>query len=238
MTAQTTAYYDSTAADYDALHGGDNNPEHIRALERSWPILSSCQVASVLDVGCGTGRTLGWYAARLDGAELCGIDPSSQLLDFARQNVPSATLSVASGEKLPFDDNSIDLVVATGIMHHVDHPAAVIGEMLRVARRFVLVSDHNNFAFGSLKARYVRRWLAATGLLGVATFVKQGLRRQGYTVEDGWWYPYSLLDNFGELARHTEVQYVIPTSYVRSQAPSELQLVQSHLAILASKVAI
>ena len=33
-------------------------------------------------------------------------------------------------------------------MHHVDSPASVIAEMFRVARKAVLISDHNNFAFG------------------------------------------------------------------------------------------
>jgi len=59
MGTNTVAYYDATARRYDALHGA-NEPEHIRALERSWPVVERLAIASVLDVGCGTGRSLRW----------------------------------------------------------------------------------------------------------------------------------------------------------------------------------
>lgn len=235
MAVNTTAYYDQTADQYDAIQGGTNSPEHIRALERAWPIVSQCQIQSVLDVGCGTARTLSWFSQLLPGASLSGVDPSQGLLAIAQKRLPNANFQLAPGEKLPQADESVDLVVATGIMHHVDDPVAVIREMFRVSRVAVLVSDHNNFAFGSKAARYIRRWLAASQLLSVATFVKQGFRRQGYTREDGWWYPYSLLDNFGEFARASAEQYLIPTSFTGSQTLDEFQLIQSHLAVLAFK---
>jgi hypothetical protein len=65
----------------------------------------------------------------------------------------------------------------TGIMHHVDQPARVIGEMLRVARTAIIVFDHNNYAFGGGLARRLRMGLKLCGLLGVASYVKQGLNR-------------------------------------------------------------
>ena len=66
MSKSTIAYYNATAASYDKLHAGDNNLEHIRALQQAWSILSGCGVASVLDVGCGTGRALKWvYETKL-----------------------------------------------------------------------------------------------------------------------------------------------------------------------------
>ena len=58
-------------------------------------------------------------------------------------------------------------------MHHVDLPASVIAEMFRVARKAVLISDHNNFAFGTTMARRIRLVLYSCGLFGIAAFVKQ-----------------------------------------------------------------
>jgi hypothetical protein len=47
MSERTVEYYDRTAADHDALHGGEKNPEHLYALERAWPLLSDCPQADV-----------------------------------------------------------------------------------------------------------------------------------------------------------------------------------------------
>ena len=233
MAANTKKYYDETASKYDELHGGDKNLEHLQALEKSFSFLDG-KIHSVLDVGCGTGRTLNWYAEKKPKLELNGIDPSEGLLQIAQNRLPQAKFSVGQGETLPFDDASIDLVVATGIMHHVDHPKRVIQELSRVARKAVLISDHNNFAFGSMKARKLRLWLHASGLLSLFQFVKQGFRKQGYSQDDGWWYPYSIFNDYTTIAEaHTNV-YVIPTRPANAQA-GNLLLSLSHVAILVVK---
>ena len=74
MARNVTAYYDATANRYDDLHGHD--PEHIRALELHWPSIKRLEPRSVLDVGCGTGRTLRWFSAKAPDIDLFGIDPS------------------------------------------------------------------------------------------------------------------------------------------------------------------
>jgi ubiquinone/menaquinone biosynthesis C-methylase UbiE len=235
MSTNTIAYYDATAARYDELHAGESNLEHIRALERAWSILLSHEVGSVLDVGCGTGRTLKWVHEKNASIRLFGIDPSQGLLDIAMRNLPAAALRIGNGENLPFDASSVDIAIATGIMHHVDEPASVIAEMFRVARKAVLISDHNNFAFGSSMTRRIRMALYACALFGIAAFVKQGFRRQGYSEDDGWWYPYSLLNNHSDIARFSDEMFYIPTRSTNVATLSNFLLNQSHLAVLAIK---
>jgi len=137
------------------------------------------------------------------------------------------------GENLPFDDSSVDVTIATGIMHHVDAPASVIADF-RVARKAVLISDHNNFAFGSTMARRIRLALSC-GLFGIAAFVKQVFRRPGYSEDDGWWYPYSFLNNHADVARFSDEMFYIPTRPLNTAAFSNLLLNQSHFAVLAIK---
>ena len=151
------------------------------------------------------------------------------------QQLPTATLQMGTGENLPFDDFSVDVTIATGIMHHVDAPASVIAEMFRVARKAVLISDHNNFAFGSTMARRIRLVLYSCGLFGIAAFVKQGFRRQGYSEDDGWWYPYSLLNNHADIAQFSDEMFYIPTRPLNTAAFSNFLLNQSHFAVLAIK---
>ena len=154
---------------------------------------------------------------------------------LAKSKLPDADLRVGKGEALPMADVSCELVVATGVLHHADHPREVIREMFRVARKAVLISDHNNFAFGSRSARWLRLWLYATHLLAPATFIKQGFRKQGYSADDGWWYPYSLLNDYGLIGSLSTRQFIIPTRPSYSLEPWNFLLAQSHMAILAVK---
>ena len=166
--------------------------------------------------------------------ELTGIDPSDGLLAIARDRLPQARLEVGYGERIPLENDSVDLAVATGIMHHVDHPTDVIKEMFRVSRKLVLISDHNNFAFGRSIARNVRLGLYSLGLLDFATYIKQGFRKQGYSEGDGWWYPYSLFNDYGLIASLSAQTYILPTR-PSTLLKGNLLLSQSHFAVLAVK---
>lgn len=235
MTDQLVSYYDKTAAEYDTLHGETANPEHTIALELGWPLFESHGVSSVLDVGCGTGRTLNWFNTRAQSLQLYGIEPSGGMLSVASRTLPSADLRQGNGEALPHEDRSIDVVVATGVMHHADNPARVIAEMFRVARKGILISDHNNYAFGGATAQKIRMALKVAGLLGAFIYVKQGFKKQGYSEDDGWWYPYSLFDNYAQIAGNSERLYIMPTRPARADL-GNLVFSQSHVCIVAMKV--
>jgi SAM-dependent methyltransferase len=64
--------------------------------------------ASVLDVGCGSGEFCELAAAR--GAQVSGIDAAAGLVEVARRRLPEADLRVGPIERLPWRDESFDLV--------------------------------------------------------------------------------------------------------------------------------
>lgn len=225
-------YYDATAAGYDALHSTETNPEHTSAMELGWPLFG--EVSSVLDVGSGTGRSLIWLRNQNSHLRLSGIEPSQGMIELARRNLPDVEFTHGKGEAMPYATGSVDVAIATGIMHHADHPARVISEMFRVARKGILISDHNNYAFGGPLTRRLRMTLQMVGLLNAATFVRQGFKKRGYSDDDGWWYPYSLFDNYADIARRSSRLYIIPTKpAVGSMA--NLLFSQGHFCIVAIK---
>ncbi|WP_426413199.1 class I SAM-dependent methyltransferase [Bradyrhizobium ganzhouense] len=228
-----TEYYDKTAAQYDALR--TNEPEHTFALEIGWPLIGD-EVQSVLDVGCGTGRGLSWLAQEYPTLELHGIEPSVSMIAIAAKRLASADIRQGIGERLPFQDESIDVVTATGIMHHADNPALVISEMFRVARTAVLISDHNNYAFGGAMTQRIRIGLKVCGLLKAVNFLRQGFNHRGYSEEDGWWYPYSLFDNYTDIAKRSSRLYIFPTRPAVGSS-SNILFSQGHFALVAMKAA-
>lgn len=101
------------------------------ALEGLTPTLNGDRL---LDVGCGTGMLLRLAKAR--GFHAVGIDASEGMLEKARASGDFAKeeLLCTSATSLPFDDDSIDVVIASGSLVHIPDVAAAVREMLRVLR--------------------------------------------------------------------------------------------------------
>jgi ubiquinone/menaquinone biosynthesis C-methylase UbiE len=93
----------------------------------------------ILDVGCGTGRTLAQIAAALPGHQYVGVDLSPFYLETARKelaNVAEVTLLADNAEKLPFRDGYFDAVTSVYLFHELPRRARrrVAHEMARVLR--------------------------------------------------------------------------------------------------------
>jgi len=90
------------------------------------------QGVKVVDIGCGAGITVQYLR---DACHLCaiGIDLSEQLLQQARERVPDLPVLWASGENLPFPDNSFEGVIAEcslSVMEDVNKVLAECGRIL------------------------------------------------------------------------------------------------------------
>lgn len=66
----------------------------------------------ILEVGCGTGNNV-WYLAR-EGFSLSGVDASPEAISYAserlREDKLSANLQVGDFTRLPYPDNTFDLI--------------------------------------------------------------------------------------------------------------------------------
>ncbi len=92
-----------------------------------------------LDIGCGMGETTRQLAGKLgNGVELIGVDQDPNLIEVARSGPPVAdakiTFQQGDAAHLEFDDQTFDFVFARYLLHHLDHPQAVLAEMLRVCK--------------------------------------------------------------------------------------------------------
>ncbi len=92
--------------------------------------------APCLDVGCG-GGLLAEELSRL-GYRVTGVDPSAPSLETARAHAGQEGLeieyAVATGEELPFGDESFDVVYCCDVLEHVESLERTIAESARVLR--------------------------------------------------------------------------------------------------------
>jgi ubiquinone/menaquinone biosynthesis C-methylase UbiE len=107
------------------------DPVHSAILHRAE---SRFKPASVLDIGCGSGRLLRKVHDSWPEAQLSGVDPAQGMLSVARQLTPEARFSMGSAEALPLEDASVDLALSTISFHHWQDQAAGLREVARVLR--------------------------------------------------------------------------------------------------------
>jgi len=94
----------------------------------------------VLDVGTGPGYLPIEIAKRAPRIKVVGIDSSKALVGIARLNGEKEGVSdqvrfvKCHGNRLPFEDDSYDLVISTGSLHAWKHPVLVINECFRVLK--------------------------------------------------------------------------------------------------------
>ncbi len=118
------------------------SPERVERLEVGRVIdlcLDKGQVENVLDVGTGTGLFAGAFAQR--SLKVSGVDVNPEMLAVARQFVPEGDFHAGTVEKLPFPDDSFDLVFLGLVLHESDDPLKALKEVLRVARQKVCILE-------------------------------------------------------------------------------------------------
>jgi ubiquinone/menaquinone biosynthesis C-methylase UbiE len=212
-------YYTETASRYDTMHKheGVDDAEGRRLI---LSVLRSLEVRSFLDVGSATGRGLKEFASALPGALVCGVEPVAALVQqgVAAGNTETVSLMQASGDALPFADASFDVVSEFSTLHHVPEPSRVVSEMLRVARRAVVIVDSNRFGQGTWPARIFKLILYKIGLWNALNFVRTGGRRYQISEGDGLFYSYSVYDSYAVVAQWADRILLLSNGPIRSRS--------------------
>ena len=86
----------------------------------------------VLELGGGNGEHLNYVLHGFDSYTL--IDLRQAELEDRYERDPRIISIVANAENLPVVDHSIDRVIVTCLLHHVDHPEIVLKEIDRVLK--------------------------------------------------------------------------------------------------------
>ena len=134
---------DSLVLDKDAFHKNFSNMKFYSITKSSeefqyeWLKERCAPHIKVLDFGCGNGEN-GVFGAQC-GAEVIGIDLSPEGVANANLNAKRfgvadhCRFEVMDGEDMTFQDNTFDIGVEYGVLHHVDLDKAMM-ELNRVLK--------------------------------------------------------------------------------------------------------
>ena len=86
----------------------------------------------LLDVACGLGQLL--KVANDYDLDMYGVDISDVAIEMAKAQLPTANLSVANAETLPFENETFDYITCLGSLERMLDLNAVLKEQVRVAK--------------------------------------------------------------------------------------------------------
>lgn len=96
--------------------------------------LADVQYNTLLDIGCGTGYLINMLSSHRS-ADYYGLDLSPEMLKVAKRKLgKSVILTEGTADKLPYADNSFDVVTCIQSFHHYPYPEKAMKEAYRVLK--------------------------------------------------------------------------------------------------------
>ena len=184
-------YHDAAAREYDAKWGIDYGPEALRqVLGKLRKALGEelTPVGRALEIGAGTGYfTLNLARAGLI-EEAVASDISQGMLDALADTADRLELDVetvrSDAERLPFPDESFDLVFGHAVLHHLPDLETAFAEFRRVLQpggRIAFCGEPSHY--GDRLASYPKRAGVRAAPLW-RTLMRAGERRNGHSTSE------------------------------------------------------
>ena len=97
--------------------------------------LEKIEFSNLLDIGCGTG----WLIQNLQKeheSKYYGIDISENMLEKAKEKkIPNSDFMLGKSDKLPYDDETFDIVTCVQSFHHYPDSDKAMKEAYRVLKK-------------------------------------------------------------------------------------------------------
>ena len=132
--AHARRLFDSVAARYDWPAAVFGLGQYGRWRAEMVAGLDPAPKSRVLDVATGTGLVARDVSQRFD-VRVVGLDQSAEMIrEASARQTDNVALVRGDGQRLPFTDETFDVVIHTYLLRYVDDPAATLRELARVLK--------------------------------------------------------------------------------------------------------
>ncbi len=116
-------------------------------MDNMYKELNLKEYKNIIDVGCGTGALCS--VLNQEGLQVTGIEPAMRMLKIGMKKAENKEVNfVQCGtcSKLPFEDKSYDLSIASYVAHGLkpEERKQLFLEMGRLTKHYVIIHDYNN----------------------------------------------------------------------------------------------
>ena len=106
-------------------------------------LLETVRVERIVDVGAGEGFTLHKLQEQKIGKKLEGIEYQKRAIALGKKQYPDIVVKQGSIYELPYTDSSVDLVLCTEVLEHMENPEKALKELVRISKKYLLLSVPN-----------------------------------------------------------------------------------------------
>lgn len=157
MKKRNNIDFDNFACNYRNIHdqnikisGVDSNYFSEYKIKEIYKVIPPRSGLKILDLGCGDGNTTKFFHEYYPEATIYGIDISEESIRVAKKRkIKNCTFRVYDGERVCFADNSFDIILMAGVLHHIkpDYRLSILGEIYRVlnAQGNFFLFEHNPY---------------------------------------------------------------------------------------------
>ena len=146
----------------------------------------------IIDVGCGFGVMCAVLAQEISGSEIFGVDLSVPLLEYAKSSIAGETFEsrvkfeIANVEKMPFENDSFDIVFNVNVVHWVDDSISMLNEIERITKPegYIFIKDLRRSWLGVFEKEINN---ALTLKQAKKIIEDSGLRKGSFSSSLLWW---------------------------------------------------
>lgn len=123
---------------------------HYLKINSTKQILKNYHFNNFLDIGCASGYMLSEISLAYPHAKYYGVDVYAKAINFAKKRYSNIKFQVAFAEKLPFENETFDLIIFYETIEHVENPLLSLKEIKRVLKKrgiSVVAMDSGNLLF-------------------------------------------------------------------------------------------
>ena len=145
-----------------------------KACDLAFEYYGKDEIECITDVACGTGDMMGFWDKQAKKSNikinsLIGVDPSSGMIEVAKEKFPSYSYHIAKATEIPLDDKSSDIVSITYGIRNVVQRQEALFEFNRVLKQGGLVvilefmKDENKNILKKIRDIYLHKILPYVG---------------------------------------------------------------------------
>src|SRR5574340_731739 len=112
-------------------------PQALRIWQRAiLKYLPKTDIASLLDLGCGSGRFEPFLRQMFPKAKIFGIEPAKDMLAEAKKSFtdPNTEFLAGRAEQIPLGNEAVETVFLSMVFHTFEDRAKALGEIRRVLK--------------------------------------------------------------------------------------------------------
>ena len=123
---------------------------HFKRFDILHELMGDIEQKKILDAGAGEG----YFLSSINAKQKCGIELSEIRVKTALKLFPDLNITVSDVRKMPFEDDSFDVIICSEVLEHVDGYANALEEFKRCIKPdgSIILSfpNENTVAFGRL----------------------------------------------------------------------------------------